>query len=112
MLLSTEIVFPIVYRLFNVIFLAFIFSKWLKPENRLNMLCLVPLIGCVLDYCENSLVLTMLFDYPEKLYGIASAASMITKMKWFSNYTDWTLMIVALFGLLFTYILGKRKYSK
>jgi hypothetical protein len=99
LLLTTELVFPLVYRAFNVVFLSFIFGRWLLPESKFNQLCLLPLVGMVADYCENVLVLTMLFNYPERLYGVVAAASIVTAIKWLSNLTDWLLIIVGLFGL-------------
>lgn len=100
LLLTTELVFPLVYRAFNVILISFIFGRWLSPESKLNKLCLLPLVGMIADYGENMLVLTMLFNYPERLYGIAAAASIVTAIKWLSNLTDWLLIIVGLLGLV------------
>ena len=109
LLLTTEVVFPLVYRLFNVVFISFLFSRWLAPESKWNKLCLLPLIGMIADYGENALVLTMLFNYPERLPGIASAAGVLTTIKWFSNYVDYFLMAVGLFGVVWRYILRKRQ---
>jgi hypothetical protein len=100
LLLTTELVFPLVYRAFNVIFISFILGRWLSPESKWNKLCLLPLVGMVADYCENTLVLTILFNYPERLYGVAAAASIVTAIKWLSNVTDWLLIIVGLLGLV------------
>ena len=111
LLLGPELIFPLVYRLFNVVLISFLFSRWLAPESKWNMLCLAPLIGMIADYCENALVLTMLFNYPERLYGIASVASVLTTIKWLSNYTDYLLIAVGLFGLVLKYISRKRQAS-
>jgi len=109
LLLTTEVVFPLVYRIFNVLFIAFLFGRWLSPESRWNKLCLLPLIGMIADYCENALVLTMLFNYPERLSGIASVVGVLTTIKWFSNYTDWFLYAVGLFGVVWKYISRRRQ---
>ena len=111
LLLTTELVFPLVYRAFNVILISFIFNRWLSPESKLNKLCLLPLVGMIADYCENMLVLTMLFNYPERLYGVAATASIVTAIKWLSNLTDWLLIIVSLFGLVRKSVLRQQPQS-
>jgi hypothetical protein len=112
LLLTTELIFPFIYRMFNVVFIAFLFSKFLPPKNKLNYLCLAPIIGMISDYIENSLILTMLFNYPERLYAIANTASVITIIKWVSNYTDWTLITAGIIGTVLAYILKKWKANK
>jgi hypothetical protein len=109
LLLTVEIVFPLVYRLFNVVFISFLFSRWLGPDSKWNKLCLLPLIGMIADYSENALVLTMLFNYPERLSGIASVVGVLTTIKWFSNYVDYFLMAVGLLGVVWRYISRKRQ---
>ena len=111
LLLTTELVFPLVYRAFNIILISFIFNRWLSPESKLNKLCLLPVVGMIADYCENTLVLTMLFNYPERLYGVAATASIVTAIKWLSNLTDWLLIIVGLFGLVLKSILRQQPQS-
>ncbi len=34
-------------------------------------------------------------------------ASVATRVKWLSNYVDWTLMTLGLLGLLFAFLRGK-----
>jgi hypothetical protein len=63
----------------------------------------------IADYSENALVLTMLFNYPERLPGIASAAGVLTTIKWFSNYVDYFLIAVGLLGVVWRYISRKRQ---
>jgi uncharacterized membrane protein HdeD (DUF308 family) len=111
LLLTTEVVFPLVYRIFNVLFLAFLFGRWIAPDSRWNKLCLLPLVGMIADYIENALVLTMLFSYPQRLYGMASVVGVVTTIKWLSNYTDWCLMAVGLLGLVLAYMLRRRQRS-
>jgi hypothetical protein len=112
LLLTTEIIFPFIYRMFNAVFIAFLFSRFLPPKSKLNYLCLAPIIGMIADYIENSLILTMLFNYPERLYAIANTASVITIIKWVSNYADWTLITLGIIGAVLAYILKKRKANK
>jgi hypothetical protein len=109
LLLTVELVFPLVYRLFNVVFIAFTFSRWLGPDSKWNKLSLAPLIGMIADYLENALVLTMLFSYPEKLYSVASIVGIVTTIKWFSNYLDYALMAIGLLGWLVTLTRRRRR---
>jgi hypothetical protein len=108
LLLTTELAFPLIYRAFNAVLIAYLFSRWTAPTSRLRYLSLLPLVGMAADYCENALVLMMLGAYPERLNGVATLASTATAIKWGSNYVDYALMIVGMIGLIVHAIL-KRK---
>jgi hypothetical protein len=99
LLLTTELVFPIVYRGFSAVLITFLFSRWLAPESPWRFLSLLPFVGMLADYGENTLVLTMLFAYPQRLNAVAAVASAATRVKWASNYVDYTLIVVGLIGL-------------
>jgi hypothetical protein len=109
LLLTTELVFPLVYRLFNVVFISFTFGRWLGPDSKWNKLSLAPLIGMIADYVENALVLTMLTRYPQRLVAVASIVGIVTTVKWFSNYLDYALMTIGLLGWLVTVIRRRRR---
>jgi hypothetical protein len=109
LLLTVELVFPLVYRLFNVVFISFTFGRWLGPDSKWNKLSLAPLIGMIVDYVENALVLTMLFTYPQRLAVVASIVGIVTTVKWFSNYLDYALMGIGLLGWLVTLIRRRRQ---
>ena len=100
LLLTTELVFPLVYRGFSAVLITYLFSRWLAPTSPWRFVSLLPLVGMLADYCENTLVLTILFAYPRRLDGVATAANAITRLKWASNYVDWTLIAVGLIALL------------
>lgn len=108
-LLTTELAFPLIYRLFNVVFITFFLARWLPRDSRLRWLCLAPLIGMICDYCENFMVISMINNYPVQALGLAKTVRIFTRIKWFSNYFDYFLMNAAWVGLLISHIAKKRK---
>ncbi len=107
LLLTTELAFPLFYRLFGVTLLTYALGRLLPPSSRWQNLALLPFVGMVADYVENASVLTMLLNYPERLLAFADIASVATRVKWLSNYVDWSLMTFNLLGLLFVFLRGK-----
>lgn len=108
LLLTTELLFPLIYRTFNAVLIAYLFSRWLAPGSRWRYLSLLPLVGMIADYCENTLVLLMLGAYPETLNGVAAVASTATMIKWGSNYVDYTLIVVGLVGWVVHALIKRR----
>lgn len=109
LLLSTELFFPAIYRTFNVLFITFLLGRWFSQENRWRYVCLLPWVGMMADYVENMLVVRMLGVYPKQTPIVATIASAVTKLKWGSNYLDWTLMVIGLAGVLVWTITKRRK---
>jgi len=108
LLLSTELIFPLIYRSFNAVLIAYLFTRWLPPASPWRYVSLLPLVGMVADYFENGLVLLMLGSYPEQLNTVATMASAATMIKWGSNYVDYTLMVVGLVGVVIQAIAKRR----
>jgi hypothetical protein len=110
LLLTTELVFPLVYRGFSAVLITYLFGRWLAPTSPWRFLSLLPFVGMLADYGENTLVLMMLFAYPQRLDAVATIASAFTRVKWASNYVDWALIVVSLIGLV-VYAVTKRRSS-
>lgn len=108
LLLSTELIFPVIYRFFNAVLIAYLFSRWLPTASPWRYVSLLPLVGMVADYLENGLVLRMLGAYPEQLNTVATMAGTATMIKWGSNYADYTLMVVGLVGVVIQAIAKRR----
>lgn len=109
LLLTTELVFPAIYRTFNVLFIAFLWGRWLRPESRWRRLALLPFLGMAADYLENGLTLILLVAYPGRLDVVATVGSVVSSFKWVSNYVDYTLMLVGLLGLVIHRFSGRRR---
>ena len=108
LLLSTELVFTLMYRSFNAVLIAYLVGRWLPPASPWRYVCVLPLVGMVGDYLENGLVLVMLGAFPEQLNGVATMASTATVIKWGSNYVDYALMVVGLVGAVIQAIAKRR----
>ena len=108
LLLTTELVFPLAYRGFSAVLITYLFSRWLPPQSPWRFLSLLPLVGMLADYLENTLVLSLLFAYPQRLNTVAAVAGAATRVKWASNYVDYTLIVVGLIGLVVHAVTKKR----
>jgi hypothetical protein len=51
-------------------------------EGRWTGLCLVPVLAATVDYAETACLLALVIAYPLPLVGLASAASVLTSVKW------------------------------
>lgn len=83
--------------------------KELMAHDRWNLLLLLPVARGILDFIENCLILNMLFSYPKRLPGIATAAGMITRTKWITMYT---IMAIIVMGIVLIVIQASKNRNK
>lgn len=76
--MQTTLLFDYLYPWAYSLFLCFSIFR-LSGKFALSLL---PFLVLALDYAENTVVVVLLFQYPEKLEGLAHAAGMITSAKW------------------------------
>lgn len=112
LLLSIELVFPIVYRTFIALLISLILSRLFSVGSRFRYLCLLPFVGMLADYLENILIVIMLSNYPQRLVEIAGIAGWITFIKLTSLFVDYAIIIVGIIGLVYFGITGKKAAGK
>ena len=84
MSLTADTAYPIIY---TALFMVLIFqlSRTLWPNHpKRHRLALFPLFALVFDLFENQSIIKMLKAFPNRLDGVAIAASTFTSLKWLS----------------------------
>lgn len=97
--ISLDYVFPLVYSLLWFSLIALILRAWLGKENPWRRLSLLALAGGLFDWLENTALLGLLFNYPQRLDRLAAAASLFTGAKWALNLLGLVLILTGLIGL-------------
>ena len=75
-------VFPLGYALPLAMIQALVNSKAFSGGSKTGYLVLLPLIGMLLDYAENTLIATQIAAYPALSQTIVTMASVATILKW------------------------------
>jgi hypothetical protein len=98
--LTADLVYPILYSLLLGLLVTLIFRRAYASTSFMRNLWLLPFVAALTDYGENATVATLLLRYPQKLTGVAWAASLFTTAKWVLVGASFILMVVGLVALL------------
>ena len=98
--LTADLLYPILYSLLLSLLVTLIFRRAFSSTSFLQKLWLLPFVAAVTDYGENVTVVTLLLRYPQKLTGVAWAASFFTTAKWLLVSVSFILIVVGLVALL------------
>lgn len=90
-----DLVFPMVYGGFLITASGWLLEKSTSPESKLRWLILVPLLGVVLDYLENTAATLVMGAYPTRLGWVAFLASGFTLIKWVFVYGGFVVLLSA-----------------
>lgn len=90
--LTFDVVWPLVYTLFLVTALS-----WLLPRafahSRLHLANLVPILGMLFDFLENSATALTMARYPQLTPLVADLAGPFTTLKWLFVYASFALLL-------------------
>jgi len=98
--LTADLVYPILYSLLLSLLVTLVFRRAFARTGFMQKLWLLPFAAALTDYAENITVVTLLLRYPQKLTGVAWAASLCTTAKWALVGVSFILIIVGLVVLL------------
>lgn len=102
-LMTTDMFFPILYRLMLIVLgIQAVKLTAIREGHLLYLLAFVPLSSMLADIAENSLITAMINRLPEQHEILAVITSFLTEWKWISNYVEWFI----LGGLLLTGIIA------
>lgn len=102
-----DLVFPLVYGGFLITAIGWLLGTSTKPESKLRLLVLAPLVGVVFDYLENTAASLVLGVYPVRLGWAAFLASGFTLIKWIFVYGGFVVLLAA----FIIWLVGRRKNS-
>ena len=103
---SFDLVFPLVYAFFLVVWISWLLNKNLKKESSWRLLNLLPLAAMTLDFLENISAAWVIGSYPARYSFIALLAGIFTPLKWlFVSLSFLTLAGAACFHIIKTIIM-------
>lgn len=91
--MTMDVLYPIVYTLFLSLTLLLLYPQKEK-------IALIPYVIFIADMFENTGIITMLYNYPSELHGVALATSVFSTIKWSVVIVCFLLLIVGLFKVL------------
>lgn len=92
--------FPLTYGLFYFVTLTLIAQSLWQSMKRPWLVGVAGLLATFFDWLENIMVLQLLHRYPERLAGIATAASLFTQLKSVFVTGSMLLIIVGLLAVI------------
>ncbi len=111
MLLTADTVYPLVYSIFLVMGVSMNFKKAFKSTNPILKLNIFPLLAGLFDFCENTGILIMLYNFPEKHHYLAWFASVSGMLKWTVIIVS-LLLIITSIGVIAVKKIKERKQAK
>ena len=98
--LTADLVYPILYSVLLSLLMTLIFRRAFATASFMQKLWLLPFAAALTDYAENISIVGMLLRYPQKLTGVAWAASLFTTAKWVLVAVSFILIVVGLVALI------------
>ena len=92
--LGIDVPYPVIYTITYILLLLLLFKKVFPTNERIHPWALLPLIIFVADMLENTGIILMLKNFPERLDTVARIGSVFTSIKW-------TFVIVCTLLILF-----------
>jgi hypothetical protein len=100
-----DLAFPLVYGGFLISVTGWLLGKSTSPGSKLRWLIVVPLIGVVFDFLENTAASLVMGVYPTRLGWAAFLASVFTLIKWIFVYGGFIVLVAA----FIVWLVGRRK---
>lgn len=98
--MTKDVLYPIVYTFLFAIILSLLFKN--TPLALVNVL---PMISGIFDLLENSMIVSLLYSYPNNSHGQAVLLEIFKLLKWIS--TGFVIFLI-LYGLIKKYIISKK----
>ncbi|MFN8345928.1 MAG: hypothetical protein U0X91_13035 [Spirosomataceae bacterium] len=92
---TIDVIYPITYAfLFGIILTMIYRKKRYKPFAYVNLL---PFLALIFDYLENTMIVTLLRNYPEQSMTVATFCDLFKSLKW---GTFGVIIVLIVYGLL------------
>jgi hypothetical protein len=88
-----DFIYPLTYALFLGISMTMTYTFIYKPEQKKNLLVLMPFLTLLVDYAENICYRIILLSFPARLTGLTLVVSILTPLKY-------GLLLLSLFLIL------------
>jgi hypothetical protein len=105
--LTVDLIYPILNALMFSSLTIYFFRRLFPLGSFWQKLPLLGPIVMIVDYLENTSIVTMLLSYPRRLDAVAQAANVFTVAKFVLSYLELILILIGLVGWL-----GKIVYTR
>jgi hypothetical protein len=95
-LLTVDILYPIIYTLFLALFLSWLFQRGFPRESPMQRMNAVPVGAFLFDLLENAGIVSMLSMYPSIPAVLAWIIMMISTVKWLFAFASLGLILVGM----------------
>lgn len=101
-----DVVWPLVYTAFLATAISWVFLRAFPPTSRWQLANLVPVIGAIFDFLENTSTSIVMARYPDTIPVIASIATIFTMTKWIFVNGSFVVLLIGI--IVATYIKLRR----
>jgi hypothetical protein len=77
-----DLAFPLVFTFFFVTSISWLFNRTLRLDSQFRMINLLPLLGMLFDYAENTATSLVMANYPNENLLAQVLAPIFTPIKW------------------------------
>lgn len=102
--LTVDLIYPLIYTLLLCFSIFLLYGKL--------QLAKIPVLILIFDYAENLGIVTMIYNYPAKLAGIARATSTMTSIKWFFVFVSIIIILSGVWFKIYPLLLKRMKNRK
>lgn len=95
--LSVDIIYPIIYGFAFSLLIAFIWGRIAPEKQWTKLLPVIPLKGMLFDFAENTGIVVMINQLPERADGIASVTAIFSLLKWSLDFLAMAIIFIGLF---------------
>jgi hypothetical protein len=91
-----DLIYPLVYTIFLITSLSWLFAYASPPDSTWRSLNMVPFLGMIFDYLENTATSVVMARYPQLTPLAAYAAPLLTLAKWVFVLWSFLCLIIGL----------------
>ena len=99
-----DLLWPIVYTLFLATSLSWLFRCGFSPGSGWRMANLVPILGMIFDYLENSSTSLVMLRYPARTPLVDFLAPLFTAIKWVFVGGSFVLLLIGMAAWLISLV--------
>jgi len=106
--LTGDIIYPFITFLMMVSITTILIKKVFINDKAIKFITVVPIVTLLSDYLENVSIVTMIFNYPDKLLFIPNLTCILTVTKW----SFFVVNLIIIFFLSIIFIIKKIRNNK
>jgi hypothetical protein len=97
-----DLVYPLVYTFFLIASVSWLFAYAFPTSSRWHLANTVPFAGMIFDYLENGAATLVMVRYPQASLLAATAAPILTGLKWLFVVFSFLLLVIGIVKALQT----------